>query len=153
MSELVGVLIGILARTIEIYTLILLVRVLLSWFPNLDWGNPVHRSLSECLSRSDPTAGRPRPLGDPGVPGPAADPDPPGAEPRLLLSGLLLKLGHGLLQRQEIVEFTGAGAHWGGKAPRLHIREGERSRRTGRDGQSQGKTRITWRNISDRANA
>jgi YggT family protein len=46
MSELVGVLIGILARTIEIYTLILLVRVLLSWFPNLDWGNPVLSTVS-----------------------------------------------------------------------------------------------------------
>ncbi|MBV2350933.1 YggT family protein [Synechococcus sp. HK05] len=46
MSELVGVLIGILARTIEIYTVILLVRVLLSWFPNLDWGNPVLSTVS-----------------------------------------------------------------------------------------------------------
>ena len=46
MSALVGNLIGVLAQTISIYTLILLVRVLLSWFPNLDWGNPVLSTVS-----------------------------------------------------------------------------------------------------------
>ncbi len=46
MSALVGDLIGVLAQTISIYTLILLVRVLLSWFPNLDWGNPVLSTVS-----------------------------------------------------------------------------------------------------------
>ena len=46
MSPLVGDLIGVLAQTISIYTLILLVRVLLSWFPNLDWGNPVLSTVS-----------------------------------------------------------------------------------------------------------
>ena len=46
MSPLVGDLIGVLAQTISIYTLILLVRVLLSRFPNLDWGNPVLSTVS-----------------------------------------------------------------------------------------------------------
>ena len=46
MAPLVGDLIGVLAQTLSIYTLILLVRVLLSWFPNLDWGNPVLSTVS-----------------------------------------------------------------------------------------------------------
>jgi YggT family protein len=46
MSPLLGDLIGVLAQTLSIYTLILLVRVLLSWFPNLDWGNPVLSTVS-----------------------------------------------------------------------------------------------------------
>jgi YggT family protein len=50
--ELLGQLFPVLARTLEIYSLILLVRVLLSWFPNLDWGsNPV---LSTVSSITDP---------------------------------------------------------------------------------------------------
>jgi YggT family protein len=45
--ELLGQLFPVLARTLEIYSLILLVRVLLSWFPNLDWGsNPVLATVS-----------------------------------------------------------------------------------------------------------
>lgn len=45
--EIVTQLLPVLARTLEIYSLILLVRVLLSWFPNLDWGsNPVLATLS-----------------------------------------------------------------------------------------------------------
>lgn len=36
----------VLAQTLSIYTLVLLVRVLLSWFPNLDWSNPVLSSVS-----------------------------------------------------------------------------------------------------------
>ena len=46
MAPLVGDLIGVLAQTLSIYTLILLVRVLLSWFPNLDWGTPVLSTVS-----------------------------------------------------------------------------------------------------------
>ena len=46
MAPLVGDLIGVLAQTLSIYTLILLVRVLLSWFPNLDWVNPVLSTVS-----------------------------------------------------------------------------------------------------------
>lgn len=49
--EIVALLLGVLSRTLEIYSLILLVRVLLGWFPNLDWGNPV---LSTVSSITDP---------------------------------------------------------------------------------------------------
>jgi len=50
--EMFSQLFPVLARTLEIYSLILLVRVLLSWFPNLDWGsNPV---LSTVSSITDP---------------------------------------------------------------------------------------------------
>jgi YggT family protein len=35
-----------LGQTISIYTLVLLVRVLLSWFPNLDWSNPILTTVS-----------------------------------------------------------------------------------------------------------
>ncbi len=45
--EIISQLLPVLARTLEIYSLILLVRVLLSWFPNLDWGsNPVLATVS-----------------------------------------------------------------------------------------------------------
>ena len=44
-------LLQVLAQTLSIYTLVLLVRVLLSWFPNLDWSNPV---LSTESSITDP---------------------------------------------------------------------------------------------------
>jgi YggT family protein len=36
----------VLAQTLSIYLLVLLVRVLLSWFPNLDWSNPVLSGVS-----------------------------------------------------------------------------------------------------------
>jgi YggT family protein len=36
----------VLAQTLGIYLLVLLVRVLLSWFPNLDWSSPVLSSVS-----------------------------------------------------------------------------------------------------------
>ena len=38
---IVGDLIGVLIQTLSIYTLVLLVRVLLSWLPNLAWSNPL----------------------------------------------------------------------------------------------------------------
>jgi YggT family protein len=41
----------VLSQTLQIYTLVLIVRVLLSWFPNLDWGNPI---LSAISSITDP---------------------------------------------------------------------------------------------------
>ena len=49
--ELVSTVIQVLAQTLQIYTLVLIVRVLLSWFPNLDWSNPV---LSTVTSITDP---------------------------------------------------------------------------------------------------
>ena len=36
----------VLRQTLEIYSLILIIRVLLSWFPNLDWSNPILSSIS-----------------------------------------------------------------------------------------------------------
>ena len=41
----------VLSQTLQIYSLALIVRVLLSWFPNLDWSNPV---LSTVSSITDP---------------------------------------------------------------------------------------------------
>ncbi|MFZ0407976.1 MAG: YggT family protein [Cyanobium sp.] len=39
-------LLQVLAQTVSIYLLVLLVRVLLSWFPNLDWSNPLLAGVS-----------------------------------------------------------------------------------------------------------
>ena len=44
-------LLQVVAQTLGIYIVVLLVRVLLSWFPNLDWSNPV---LSTVSSITDP---------------------------------------------------------------------------------------------------
>ncbi|MFM1901461.1 MULTISPECIES: YggT family protein [unclassified Synechococcus] len=49
--DIISSLLQILAQTLQIYSLVLIVRVLLSWFPNLDWGNPV---LSTVSSITDP---------------------------------------------------------------------------------------------------
>lgn len=49
--DALSLLLDVLVRTLSIYTLILLVRVLLSWFPNLDWSNPL---LSTVSSITDP---------------------------------------------------------------------------------------------------
>jgi YggT family protein len=49
--EVIAILLSVLSRTLEIYSLILLVRVLLSWFPNMDWSNPL---LSTVSSITDP---------------------------------------------------------------------------------------------------
>jgi len=43
--------IQVLLETLSIYLFVLFVRVLLSWFPNLVWGNPV---LSTVSSITDP---------------------------------------------------------------------------------------------------
>ena len=51
MAPILGDLIGVLIQTLSIYTLVLLVRVLLTWFPNLDWSNPV---LSSVRAITDP---------------------------------------------------------------------------------------------------
>ena len=49
--ELVSTTLQVLAQTLQIYSLVLIVRVLLSWFPNIDWSNPV---LSTVSSITDP---------------------------------------------------------------------------------------------------
>ena len=51
MTDIFATLLQVLAQTLEIYSLVLIVRVLLSWFPNLDWSNPV---LSTISSITDP---------------------------------------------------------------------------------------------------
>ena len=51
MESLSVTLLQVLAQTLQIYSLVLIVRVLLSWFPNLDWGNPV---LSSVRAITDP---------------------------------------------------------------------------------------------------
>ncbi|MCS5690726.1 YggT family protein [Cyanobium sp. FGCU-6] len=43
---IVAFLLQVLAQTLSIYLLVLLVRVLLSWFPNLDWSNPLLSGVS-----------------------------------------------------------------------------------------------------------
>lgn len=49
--EALAMIVVVLAKTLQIYSLVLFVRVLLSWFPNLDWSNPI---LSAVVSISDP---------------------------------------------------------------------------------------------------
>ena len=44
--ELVSTTLQVLAQTLQIYSLVLIVRVLLSWFPNIDWSNPVLSTVS-----------------------------------------------------------------------------------------------------------
>jgi len=46
LMDTLPLLLQVLSRTVSIYTLVLLVRVLLSWFPNLDWSNPLLSSVS-----------------------------------------------------------------------------------------------------------
>ncbi len=48
--EILATLLQVLAQTLEIYSLVLIIRVLLSWFP-VDWSNPV---LSTVSSITDP---------------------------------------------------------------------------------------------------
>ena len=49
--EIFATLLQIIAETINIYLLLLFVRVILTWFPNLDMSNPV---LSTLASITDP---------------------------------------------------------------------------------------------------
>ncbi len=44
--EILATFLQVLTQTLEIYSLILIIRVLLSWFPNLDWSNPILSSIS-----------------------------------------------------------------------------------------------------------
>ncbi|KGG12495.1 YggT family protein [Prochlorococcus sp. MIT 0601] len=37
---------GVLNQTLLIYSYILIIRVLLTWFPNLDWTNPILSNIS-----------------------------------------------------------------------------------------------------------
>ena len=94
--EIASQLLAVLARTLEIYSLVLLVRVLLSWFPNLDWSNPL---LSTVSSITDPYLNAFRglipPLG--------------GLDLSAILAFLALQLAQNLLNL-----LVGAGASLGG---------------------------------------
>jgi YggT family protein len=44
---MLSTLVPIIIQTIQIYTILLIVRILLSWFPNIDWSNPIFSTLSQ----------------------------------------------------------------------------------------------------------
>ena len=50
-SSVISTLFGVLASTLGIYSFLLIIRVLLSWFPNLDFSNPI---ISNLLAITDP---------------------------------------------------------------------------------------------------
>lgn len=47
MDASLNLLTGTLAQFLSIYTLILIFRILLSWFPNIDWMNPPFSVLTQ----------------------------------------------------------------------------------------------------------
>lgn len=47
MNSLLPLLVTTLATFISIYTVLIFVRILLSWFPNVDWFNPPFSILSQ----------------------------------------------------------------------------------------------------------
>ena len=91
-------LLQVLAQTLQIYSLVLIVRVLLSWFPNLDWSNPV---LSSVSAITDPYLNAFRglipPLG--------------GIDLSALLAFLALNLLQSLVN-QSISAFFASGSSW-----------------------------------------
>ena len=46
MSAVISNIFAVLSQTLFIYSYILIIRVLLTWFPNLDWSNPVLSNIS-----------------------------------------------------------------------------------------------------------
>tara|TARA_B100000073_G_C23579349_1_gene511562 strand:- start:211 stop:486 length:276 start_codon:yes stop_codon:yes gene_type:complete len=50
-TDILGTIFGVLSDTLRIYSLLLLVRVLLTWFPSIDWNNG---ALSALCSITDP---------------------------------------------------------------------------------------------------
>ncbi len=45
-SEIISSIFGVLQQTLVIYSYLLIIRVLLTWFPNLDWSNPILLNLA-----------------------------------------------------------------------------------------------------------
>ena len=45
-SDILSNIFGVLGQTLIIYSYLLIIRVLLTWFPNLDWSNPILSNLS-----------------------------------------------------------------------------------------------------------
>ena len=50
-TNILGSIFGVLSDTLRIYSFLLLIRVLLTWFPSIDWNNGV---LSALCSITDP---------------------------------------------------------------------------------------------------
>ena len=50
-TESLGSIFGVLSQTLRIYSFLLLIRVLLTWFPSIDWSNGL---LSALCSITDP---------------------------------------------------------------------------------------------------
>ena len=50
-TNILGTIFGVLSDTLRIYSFLLLIRVLLTWFPSIDWNNGV---LSALCSITDP---------------------------------------------------------------------------------------------------
>lgn len=42
-----AILLQSIAQFLQIYMILMIIRILLSWFPNLDWSNPVFSTLSQ----------------------------------------------------------------------------------------------------------
>ncbi len=50
-TNILGTIFGVLSYTLRIYSFLLLIRVLLTWFPSIDWNNGI---LSALCSITDP---------------------------------------------------------------------------------------------------
>jgi len=50
-TNILGSIFGVLSDTLRIYSFLLLIRVLLTWFPSIDWNNGI---LSALCSITDP---------------------------------------------------------------------------------------------------
>ncbi len=50
-TNILGTIFGVLSDTLRIYSFLLLIRVLLTWFPSIDWSNGI---LSALCSITDP---------------------------------------------------------------------------------------------------
>jgi YggT family protein len=47
MSVVAAVLFQAISKFLAIYLVLLIVRILLSWFPNIDWSNPIFATISQ----------------------------------------------------------------------------------------------------------
>ncbi|MBE9076924.1 YggT family protein [Romeria aff. gracilis LEGE 07310] len=46
-SPVIPILVSALSTFLSIYLVLLIIRILLSWFPNIDWSNPAFSALSQ----------------------------------------------------------------------------------------------------------
>ena len=47
MSVVAAVLIQAISRFLQIYSVLLIIRILLTWFPTIDWSNPIFSTLAQ----------------------------------------------------------------------------------------------------------